>query len=48
LAPCRDSLDWPPGALVTPLIDVRARAIVRRGSPPLWVDWLGTVRIVDP
>jgi hypothetical protein len=47
LAPCRDSLDWPAGASVTPLVDVRSRAIVRRGSPPLWIDWLGTVRIVD-
>ncbi|HEX6434401.1 MAG TPA: hypothetical protein VFZ87_09155, partial [Gemmatimonadales bacterium] len=46
LAPCRDSSGWPAGASVTPLIDVRARAIVRRGSPPLWIDWLGTVRIV--
>jgi hypothetical protein len=48
LAPCRDSLDWPSGASVTPLIDVRSRAIVRRGSPALWIDWLGTVRIVGP
>ena len=48
LAPCRDSSDWPAGASVIPLIDVRARAIVRRGSPPLWIDWFGTVRIVNP
>jgi hypothetical protein len=46
LAPCRDALDWPPGTSIQPLIDTRARAIVRRGSPPLTVDWDGTVRVL--
>jgi hypothetical protein len=45
LAPCRDASDWPPGAALQPLIDTRARAIVRRGSPDLTVDWDGTVRL---
>ena len=45
LAPCRDASDWPPGTSIQPLIDTRARAIVRRGSPPLTVDWDGTVRV---
>jgi hypothetical protein len=46
LAPCRDASEWPSGASIQPLIDTRARAIVRRGSPPLTVDWDGTVRVL--
>jgi hypothetical protein len=46
LAPCRDASGWPSGASIQPLIDTRARAIVRRGSPPLTVDWDGTVRVL--
>ena len=45
LAPCRESAAWPAGAQVQPLIDTRAYAIVRRGAPPLTVDWDGTVRV---
>jgi hypothetical protein len=45
LAPCRDSAGWPAGATLQPLIDTRAHAIVRRGTPPLGVDWDGTVRL---
>jgi hypothetical protein len=44
LAPCRDSSGWPRAASIQPLIDSRAFVIVRRGSPPLAVDWDGTVR----
>jgi hypothetical protein len=44
LAPCHDASAWPPGISIQPLIDTRARAIVRRGSPPLTVDWDGTLR----
>ena len=44
LAPCRAGSAWPVGASIQPLIDTRATAIVRRGSPPLTVDWDGTVR----
>jgi hypothetical protein len=32
---------------VEPLIDTRATAIVRRGSPGLRVDWDGTPRVLD-
>jgi hypothetical protein len=46
LAPCRDASGWPSGASIQPLIDTRARAIVRRGSPDLTVDWDGTVRVL--
>jgi hypothetical protein len=47
LAPCRDASMWPPGARLLPLIDTRAYAIVRKGAPPLTVDWDGTVRLVE-
>jgi hypothetical protein len=46
LAPCHDASAWPSGASIQPLIDTRARAIVRRGSPALTVDWDGTVRVL--
>lgn len=46
LAACRDAGDWPSGASIQPLIDTRARAILRRGSAALTVDWDGTVRVV--
>lgn len=45
LAPCREAGSWGDGARIQPLIDTRARAIVRRGSPPLVVEWDGTVRV---
>jgi hypothetical protein len=48
LAPCRDSAAWPTGVSIQPLIDTRARAILRRGSAALTVDWDGTVRLADP
>jgi hypothetical protein len=44
--PCREATPWPSGVSIQPLIDTRARAIVRRGSPALTVDWDGTVRVV--
>jgi hypothetical protein len=47
LAPCRDAAFLPEGARVVPLIDTRAFAIVRKGAPPLSVEWDGTLRIVD-
>ncbi len=47
LAPCRDSSGWPPATSIQPLIDSRAFVIVRRGSPPLWVEWDGTIRVGD-
>jgi len=45
LAPCRDAA-WPTNTSIQPLIDTRARAIVRQGSPALTVDWDGTVRVL--
>ena len=47
-APCYRSGQLPAGARIQPLIDTRARAIVRRGAPPLTVDWDGGVRAVPP
>jgi hypothetical protein len=46
LAPCRDASAWPVGTSIQPLVETRATAIVRRGSPPLTVDWDGTVRVL--
>jgi hypothetical protein len=48
LAPCRDGSSLPAGAAVVPLIDTRALAIVRKGAPPLAVEWDGTLRIARP
>jgi len=45
LVACRELTAWPDGARIQPLIDTRAYAIVRRGAPPLTVDWDGTVRV---
>ncbi len=45
ISPCREAARLTQGYSITPLIDTRARAIVRRGSPPLTVDWDGTVRL---
>jgi len=45
---CRAALELPPWswtATVEPLLDVRPHALVRRGLPPLQVDWDGTLRI---
>jgi hypothetical protein len=45
-APCHYARQLMPGATIQPLIDTRASAIVRRGSPPLTVDWDGSVHPV--
>jgi len=45
---CRAALELPPWswtATVEPLLDVRPHALVRRGLPPLQLDWDGTPRI---
>lgn len=44
-APCHELAALPVGAWIQPLIDTRAHAIVRKGAPPLTVDWDGTVRV---
>jgi hypothetical protein len=48
VAPCRESAEWTRRGYPEPLIDTRSRAIVRRGSPALTVDYDGTLRIVPP
>jgi hypothetical protein len=48
LALCREAAGLPDGARIQPLIDTRAHAIVRKGVPPLTVEWDGTVRVVEP
>jgi hypothetical protein len=45
ISPCREAARLTRGYSITPLIDTRARAIVRRGSPLLAVEWDGTVRL---
>jgi len=42
---CPTEIAFPPGFSVQSLIETRARAIVRRGSPELTVDWDGTPRL---
>jgi hypothetical protein len=34
-----------PGRYLTPLVDVRRRAIVRRGAAAFTVEWDGTLRV---
>jgi hypothetical protein len=45
-APCHASAALPTGGWLEPLIDTRARAIVRRGAPPLSIDWDGSIKMV--
>jgi hypothetical protein len=45
-APCHELAALPAGVSIQPLIDTRAYAIVRRGAPPLSIEWDGTVRVV--
>jgi Bacterial extracellular solute-binding proteins, family 5 Middle len=42
---CGESVAWSGEDRVDPLIDTRARAIVRQGSPTLTIDWDGVVRL---
>jgi extracellular solute-binding protein (family 5) len=50
LDPCAAALDlvarapWLDLRAVVPLVDVRRRAVLRRGLPPLTLDWDGTLR----
>lgn len=41
--PCRENAEWPAGATAIPLIETRPHAILRRGVPPLAVEWDGAV-----
>ena len=48
LDPCSELAGLPSGMSTLPLIDTRPRAIIRKGSPPLTVDWDGAVRVIRP
>jgi hypothetical protein len=48
LDPCRELAGLASGMSALPLIDTRSRAIIRKGSPPLTVDWDGAVRVTRP
>ena len=47
LGPLPRPLVWPPDVRVVPLIDTRLNAVVRRGVPPLTVDFDGRIRPAD-
>jgi hypothetical protein len=47
LAPCLELAGLAHDLQIQPLVDTRATAILRRGSPPLTVDWDGTVRVEE-
>jgi hypothetical protein len=46
LIPCTGPVPWPAGVTLFPLVDTRQHAILRRGAPPMTVDWDGTVRLL--
>jgi hypothetical protein len=45
--PCREIAAWPAGATVVPLIETRRSVVVRRGVPPLTVEFDGRLRAVE-
>jgi hypothetical protein len=45
LIPCRGPILWPADVTIVPLVETRAHAIVRRGAPPITVDWDGALRL---
>ena len=47
LVPCREIAAWPAGATVVPLIETRRSVVVRRGVPPITVDFDGRLRAVE-
>jgi hypothetical protein len=47
-SPCLESAGWPAGARVIPLVETRAHAVVRRGTPALAVELDGAVRLAEP
>jgi len=47
LVPCREIAAWPAGATVVPLIETRRSVVVRRGIPPITVDFDGRLRAVE-
>ena len=47
LVPCREMAAWPAVANVVPLIETRRSVVVRRGAPPLTVEFDGRLRAAD-
>jgi hypothetical protein len=41
---CRETAAWPPSVVVVPLVETRAHAVLRRGAPPVAVEWDGALR----
>ncbi len=44
LVPCRELSRWPAGSTIVPLVETRASAVIRRGSPALAIEYDGTLR----
>jgi len=42
--PCLGWVSWPAGSSAVPLVETRSHAIVRRGTPPIVVEWDGALR----
>jgi hypothetical protein len=42
--PCRELSRLPPGSTIVPLVETRASAVIRRGSPALAIEYDGTLR----
>jgi hypothetical protein len=45
LIPCEGPTLWPGDVTIVPLVETRAHVIVRRGAPPVTVDWDGALRL---
>jgi hypothetical protein len=46
LIPCEGPILWPADVTIIPLVETRPHAILRRGAPPLSVDWDAGLRLV--
>jgi hypothetical protein len=45
LIPCEGPTLWPADITIIPLVETRAHVVVRRGAPPVTVDWDGALRL---
>ena len=45
LVPCEGRTLWPADITIVPLVETRAHVVVRRGAPPVTVDWDGALRL---
>jgi Bacterial extracellular solute-binding proteins, family 5 Middle len=43
---CEGPILWPADVTIVPLVETRPHAILRRGAPPVTVDWDGGLRLV--